>query len=173
MGILDKVMFWKKKDDFSDLGLGGDFNLGGDDLGLAGNKSDALSGASGLGRGISKSRQDVSSSPSSTYQDSSYGVQDMEQPTGMYGSSEDQYSHNNLQDDYGQASAMHKPVQQSAPPTFNQASHPQYNQYSPSQSHTSASSQEIQLISAKLDAIKAYLDTINQRLTNIENMSRG
>ena len=35
MGILDKVMFWKKKDDFADLGLGSNKDMAfGDDFGM-------------------------------------------------------------------------------------------------------------------------------------------
>ena len=50
---------------------------------------------------------------------------------------------------------------------------PMQSQFQYPQSSQFGSNPDLQLISAKLDAIKAYLDTINQRLANLEQVARG
>ena len=64
------------------------------------------------------------------------------------------------------------------PPSFNQAKPPLFNerfngqpqqfQSSHNESHT-----ELEVINAKLDAIKATMDAINQRLANLERLAYG
>jgi hypothetical protein len=127
MSFLDKVKFWKKKDDFSDLDLGKDFDLGSDDLG--------------------KSPIDSSKSFSDSFNDQDNQPIQQEQS---------QYSAPSAPESFSQISDARPPDIQSVP------------SYQPPQT-----SQDLQLVSAKLDAIKAYLDTINQRLANLENMARG
>lgn len=45
--------------------------------------------------------------------------------------------------------------------------------FAPPQPMAPPISKDIELISAKLDALKASLDTLNQRLANIERIARG
>ncbi len=70
--------------------------------------------------------------------------------------------------DYGQAAEMNRSLQQMPPPaqptgysTFQQQAPPAGMQ----------SGHELEVVAAKLDAIRATLDSINQRLTNIERIA--
>lgn len=65
------------------------------------------------------------------------------------------------------------PTQPQQQPSFQrpQPSQPQFQQTSPQQSFTAEKDMEI--ISSKLDALRAILDSINQRLANLETIAKG
>ena len=122
MGFLDKVMFWKKHDDFSDLGIDKGFgkeNLAfGDDLGMG-------------NQGYPQQQQPYPSQPF--------------------------------------------PQQPSfSPPSFSQQSFPpqqpyQYQGYG----QQDMASKNLEIISSKLDALRTSIESLNQRLANLEAMARG
>jgi len=117
MGVLGKLAFWKKKDDFADLGK----DLGFDkDLGLD------------IGQGPSP---DLGMNLDSTQQ----------QPYQKYPSFQQQ----NFQPQ----------------PAFQQPSYSQSDSY--------INSKNLEVISSKLDALRVSLESINQRLANIEAIARG
>jgi len=122
MGILDKIMFWKKKDEFADLGLGDKENLAfGDDFG---SKQMGLD-QPGFGQ-------------PATSQPSAFGTQ---APPSI-------------------------PAQQ---PQFQQ----QYQQPKFESPQQDLNSKNLEIISTKIDTLRASLESINQRLANIENIARG
>ena len=122
MSFLDKIAFWKKKDDLDDLGkdLGIDKDLG-LDMG-AGPSPD-------LGMSIDNQPQ---------------------QPYQKYPSF--------------QQSQQFQPSFQSQP-VFQQQ--PSYN------NDNLIASKNLEVISSKLDALRATMESINQRLANIEAIARG
>ena len=125
MGILDKVMFWKKKDEFSDIGLGDKENLAfGDEFGAQPGTPGAVPGTNPPGLGSDPGLGPQPAAP--------------------------------------QAPSM---------PTF-QPSTPQYQQpsYNPQQDLEAKS---LEVISSKLDALRASVDSLNQRLANLEAIARG
>lgn len=123
MGILDKVMFWKKHDDFSDLGL--DKGFGKDNL--------AFGDDFGAGQ----------------------------------------------QQGYGQQSPYPQPFPQQpqfTPPSFSQQSFQQPSFQQPSyQSYgqQDMAAKNLEIISSKLDALRASIESLNQRLANLEALARG
>ena len=122
MGIFGKLAFWKKKDDFAELGK--DFNLD-KDFGL-----DAGAGPSpDLGVGLD--------------------AQQSQQPFQKYPSF--------------QSPSFQPAFQQ---PTFQQQ--PSY-----SQGDSYIASKNLEVISSKLDALRASVESISQRLANIEAIARG
>ena len=124
MGFMDRIAFWKKKDEFGDIGLGDK----GPDLG-------AGSAASDLGLGPS---------PGS-----------MESPA-----------------DLNLGLPTQQPPQQQ--PSFQQPQpslQPQFQQ--PSQQQGFTAEKDFEIISSKLDALRAALDSINQRLANLEAIAKG
>lgn len=126
MSVLDKLMFWKKKDEFSDIGLDIGKDVGGSGMSLG--KADTGFGAQGdLGLG---------STP-----EPNFGAQPPRQPS---------------------TPSFQQPPQQFAQPSFQQQSH---NDYSVSK--------DIEVISSKLDALRAGIESINQRLANIERIAYG
>lgn len=126
MAFFDKLKFWKKKDDFGDIGkdLGLDKDLGlGKDLGM-----DLSPGPSpDLGMGL-----DMGQPP--------------QQPLQKYPS---------FQQPSFQPSFQPQPA-------FQQPSYP-----------NDMASKNLEIISSKLDALRASLESINQRLANIEAIARG
>jgi hypothetical protein len=124
MGFLDKLAFWKKKDEFEGIGLG--------------DKGQSLS--SGLG------------SP------------DFGMGTGMEGG----YG---LPTQPAQPTAAQPMQQPSYPQSYTQPSFQPQFQQSPQQ--TTSTEKDLEIISSKLDAIRATIDSINQRLANLEAMARG
>ena len=133
MGILDKVMFWKKKDEFADMGLGGKDNLAfGDGCGQGGLPGQNAAPGAGLG-------PDVGGRGFGSYS------QQYPQPQGF-------------------------PQQQSfsPQPSFSQP-YPQPS-YSPQQE---VESKNLEIISSKLDALRASIESLNQRLANLEAIARG
>lgn len=125
MGILGKLAFWKKKDDFGDIGK---------ELGL---DKDIGSGMSpDLGLGLDTNSPEAYPS--------------IQQPS--------QYS----------PPQMH-PVQ-----GFQQQGYPQYAQPQSSyQDQNYITAKNLEVISSKLDALRATMEAISQRLANLENMARG
>lgn len=123
MGFFDKLTFWKKKDEFGDLGK--DF---GKDLGLDTNQSPSPD----LGMGLEPlpSQQPFQKYPSFPPQ------QNFQAP--------------NFQ----------------SPPSFQQA-------YPPASNDSYIASKNLEVISSKLDALKASIDSLNQRVANIEAIARG
>ncbi len=124
MGFLDKLMFWKKKDEFENIGLGEKGTAPGMDLGLGPETG------TDLGQGLSM--QPPGAPPS---------VPSMQQPT------------------------FQQPPQQ---PSFSAPS-----QQPQMQSQDYATNKNLEVISSKLDALRAALDSINQRLANLEAIAKG
>ena len=127
MGLLGKLMFWKKGDEFIDSELGNKSAPAGMDLGLGPE----------IGPGASI--------------DQGYGMQ----PSPGLPSSQ-------------------QPMQPLPfnPPNFSQPpAQPQMQPQAPPQDY--AMSKNIEVVSSKLDALRASLDSINQRLANLEAIARG
>ena len=119
MGILGKLMFWKKKDEFSDLGLG-------DNVAPIGKENLAFGDDFGMG-----TQQGLGQQP--------------QQP---------------------QAFPQQPPFQpQPAQPQFQP---PRYD--APQQDMTA---KNIEIISSKIDALRASVESVNQRLANLEAIARG
>lgn len=124
MGIFGKLAFWKKKDDFGDIGkeLGIDNDMG-----------------AGMSTGMSP--------------DLGLGL-DTNKPEAY--------------------PSLQQPHYPSTPPMQQPQS---FQQYSPSQGNyqdqTYITSKNLEVISSKLDALRATLDSISQRLANLEAMARG
>ena len=124
MGILGKIMFWKKKDEFADIGLGDkgaapDMDLGlGPDIGAGGD----------FGQGAGMQPSPVMPSPQ-------------------------------------QPSFQQQPPSFGPPPSINPPQMQSSEEY--------AANKNLEVISSKLDALKAAIESINQRLTNIEAIARG
>ena len=116
MGILDKMMFWKRKDEFESIGLGEKGPMPSMDLGL---------------------------SPE-------FGSADFGQAP------------------YPSTPSAQPPFQQQPP--FRAQFQPPFAQQMP-QDYTT--NKNLEVISSKLDALRASLDSINQRLANIEAIARG
>ena len=124
MGILDKLTFWKRKDEFADIGLGEGENLAfGNDFG----------GGSFTGQGPAP----ASLGPEPVRGLNSYSQQ-YPQPQGF------------------------------SQPSFPQ-SYPQPG-YAPQQE---INSKNLEIISSKLDALRASIESLNQRLANLEAIARG
>ena len=126
MGFMDRIAFWKKKDEFGDIGLGDK----GPDLG-------AGSAASDLGLGPSPGGME---SPA----DLNLGLPS--QP---------------------QQPSPQQPSFQQPQPSFQ----PQFQQ--PPQQQGFTAEKDLEIISSKLDALRAALDSINQRLANLEAIAKG
>jgi hypothetical protein len=123
MAFFDKLMFWKKKDEFGGIGLG--------------DKNAAL--GSDLSSGLPSSDTGLSTGTA----DSGYGL-----PTPA------------------------SPIQP-AQPSYQQPQPVFQPQFQPSSQPQGLMQDKIDLISSKLDVLKASLESINQRLTNLENIARG
>ena len=127
MGIIDKLMFWKK-DEFSDIGLGDKGGLGKGPLG----KDLAFGDDFGMG-----------TQPSLD--------QGLSQQTGM-------------------------PAQPSLPqqPAFQpQPVQPQFQQPRYENPQQEMAAKNIEILSSKLDALRASIESVNQRLANLEAIARG
>ena len=131
MGILDKLMFWKKEDEFADIGLGDKENLPfGDQFGTP------PGGANPPGLGSTPGMDQGGMAPGSS-------------PAGS------------------------TPPQPSMPSFGAPSPQPQYSpqpSYNPQQD---LESKNLEVISSKLDAIRASIESLNQRLANLEAIARG
>jgi hypothetical protein len=164
MGFLDKVMFWKKNDDFSDLGLGNDFDFD-KEFGKSEQKQgsptsqpqnqDAMN-AFGQNPAMDLGQQSNPMQQTAPQHDMSQGL----------GQDISQASDNMNQQDFPQDASQPSFAQHQQQPV-------QHHQSQAEPNYPHQSNVDLQLVSAKLDAIKAYLDTINQRLSNIEQIARG
>lgn len=132
MGFLDKVMFWKKKDDIDSGNFGADPGLGGaPNMGM--NPADAGMGGQNL------------------------GLPNMD--PGLAGT-EPQFGQQMPASQFGQAPNMFPGAGFQATPM------------APSQPTQEAMvGKDIEVISAKIDSLRATLDAINQRLANIEHIA--
>ena len=139
MGILDKVMFWKKKDEFADIGLGDKENLAfgdqfgaGGQPGVPGGTPPGLGPATGLGP----------------------------EPMGQ---------------GLGQQPAPAMPPPAPSMPSFSPPPPPPPPAAQPSYANPQQDleSKNLEVISSKLDAIRASLESLNQRLANLEAIARG
>ena len=130
MAFFSKLAFWKKKDDFGDLGkdLGLDKDIG---MGMGEGPSPDL----GMGLEQSQPQQPYQRYPS------------FQQP----------------QQGFQSAPSFQ------AQPAFQQP--PAQPSYSSNDSYIAAKNLEV--ISSKLDALRASIESINQRLANIEAIARG
>ena len=133
LGFFDKLAFWKKKDDFGDLGkdldLGKDF---GKDLGM-----------------------DINQGPSP---DLGAGLEPMGQSQQQF----QKYPSFQGQQNFSNPSSYPQPYQQPASPSYPSASNDPY-----------IASKNLEVISSKLDALKASINALNQRVANIEAIARG
>ena len=129
MGILDKVMFWKKKDEFADVGLGDKENLAfGDELGAGqpGANPPGMGAAPGLG------------------------------------------ADPGIDQDLGQQTPQSFQQPQPSAPSFSPPQ--QAPAYSPQQDLETKS---LEVISSKLDALRSSIDSLSQRMANLEAIARG
>ena len=154
MGFLSKLAFWKK-DDLS--GLGNDnLNMGKDafsnmDLGTPNNDF-----ASQDNLGMNSQTDNMGLPPSRGMPDmTNYrGVGDPQEQNDINHTVREQLGPDPMADDSSGFSSY------SPKPNYQEA-----HQGSPSSNH------ELQVISAKLDAVRATLDAVNQRLANLERVA--
>ncbi len=157
MGFFDKLAFWKKKDDLSlggdfgkDLGLGKDAGLG-DPFGAGlggesfGNESDAFN-KQGMGR------------------DLGFGSDVGQQGFGAQGFGSFPKQSGGYDPGFNQPPGQPVPMQQ----PFGGMAHQQ-----PQQAQVELYGKDLEVVSAKLDSIRYTLESINQRLANIERIAHG
>jgi len=146
MGVLDKLAFWKKKDDF-DLGkdFGADLGLGpmnqqgaAPDLGLPPQHGAPMPGNAGLGQNMNLGMPE----------DTGFGGMGRQPPPAQ------------PQMPPGQPTQMQQPFGAPMPQPQPQA-------------QKDYRSDKFDAISAKLDTIRYTLDSINQRLANLERAAYG
>ncbi|MBI2547863.1 hypothetical protein HYW21_00790 [Candidatus Woesearchaeota archaeon] len=136
MGILDKVAFWKKKDEFADLGLPSDGQNFTDNLALPEQQPD----------------------PTSTF-DTLPQQPSFPQEAGSFSSSRIRPAVR--PEDYALAT----------PPLSESRS---YAQPEPQNQHAvEMIGKNIEILSSKMDALRAELSIMNQRLANLERMGYG
>ncbi len=150
MGFFNKIMFWKKHDDFSDLGL------------PKGSGKDAFNNI------------DFNNDPMGFNQGQNFGQEDEFSATANLG-----YPQQNGMSN-GMPNAGRQFGQQQQFPSQNGFSN--YNNNSQNSSRYGAQSYDpgrelenknMEIISSKLDAVRASLDSLNQRLANLEAIARG
>lgn len=147
MGILDKIMFWKKSDDLSDLGLGLESDLSkSPDLGL-GRDMTGL-GDVGTGRNMGE--------PAAQNKMPGFGMDEH-----TFGADRPLSSASNAPQtpEIPQPAAMPPPAP--APP--------QRGSYD----HDYIISKELEIISTKLDALRVSIDSVSHRLAALEKIARG
>ena len=168
MGISDKLKFWQKEeDDFSDLG---DFGLG-DDMGST-NKPTGSPADDMFSQGHGDSGGDPFGAP----------AQGMQQPAAPQQGPAPATPPPSGTDMFG---AMGQGPQQPTPPAGpitppagpSQMPQPQpapavYGQ-SQDDYQKETFTKDVEIISAKLDSLRATLESINQRLANIERLAQG
>ncbi len=147
MSFLGKLMFWKK----DDLGLGKDVGgFGSDNLGMP-------QGSDNLGmpnQGADLGGSDNLGLPSS-------GMPDLTTFRGV--------------GDRQSQQQMNQSIKQHLGPDYMNSPNTGFSSFSPKQSYQEVphGSHELEVISAKLDAIKATMDAINQRIANLERVAYG
>ena len=146
MAFMDKLMFWKKKDDFGkDLEMGLDKGLAAHDAGMGGQGGPP--GAAMGGHDLGLGGQDMGMSG----HDPGLGAPP-QQPS------------------YGQPPPMGQPPQQMAPQQFQQPAPPMMPQQ---QGGQEVVGKDFEIVSSKLDGLRASLESINQRLANLERVAYG
>jgi len=172
MGLLDKAKFWKKKEDeVGDLSDLGDFGLeppagAAHDLGGLGDDFSlpplGEPTKPGMEAGVPTHMEEVHPTQTSKNMSDQFGL-----------------GTNPQQSQYNQQARQQSPQQQSPPPqqTPPQAYAPQYQAQYPAQFNQGAAiedvAKEIEIMHAKLDAIRSSLDSINQRLATLERIATG
>jgi hypothetical protein len=147
MGLLGKLMFWKKEDEFGlDMpetkDFGKDFNIGG-------------------------LTDDPLKSPSS----SSFGAE-----KSPFGDDQSIGSSPQLGNTPFPTTSQNLPGTRSAGSSFNPSSSPQnqpWQSQSPQFSQSSTSAKDLELINSKLDTLRAMLQSIDQRLNTMEHTTAG
>jgi hypothetical protein len=135
MGVLDKLAFWKKKED---LGLGNDF---GADLGAAPTGPDlGMPQQPGMARDLGLPSRDLGMPEDTGFGAAQPRAQPPAQPPGQF-------------------SPMQQPF--GAPMQPQQPTQADYK------------SDKFEVVSAKLDSIRYTLESINQRLANLERIAHG
>ncbi len=124
MGFMDRIAFWKKKDEFGDIGLGD----------------------KGPGLGPDPAASDLGLGPSPG------GPESPDLNLGM-----------------PQQPPMQQPSLQPPQPSLQ----PQFQQQPAPPQQGFTAEKDLEVISSKLDALRAALDSINQRLTNLEAIAKG
>ena len=162
MGFLDKIMFWKKEDDFDALGKNPMPDpFGGKEYGMGNEMQFPTDSSTGYDH------------PYDTGMSQSYGQNGMPAygQNGMYG--------------YGQGTAQSLPNPTPSQPKMQpddfsrqrfpgqQQYSPSYTSYQPPQMQQNMESKNMEIISSKLDALRASIESLNQRLANIEAMARN
>lgn len=165
MAVLDKLMFWKKKDELDDLGkdfgadlskdmpLGGDFTPSSQGFGEPwsqqgeqqppfGQPSFGQQGQNSFGQGSFGNSFSQQQQPSPSFGQSSFSPPNLSQP----GLSQPSYS----QPSYA------SPAQ----PSYAQGSNSDY-----------INAKSLEVISSKIDALRAAIDSMNARLANIERIA--
>ncbi len=143
MSFLDKVMFWKKKDT---LDFGGGF--GSTDLG-----NSSLGGSMGTGGMGDFGTESGLAQQGFSQQPSGYGTGFA--PRNDFGNQQYQFQ------------------QQPASPFAQQPNPGMNNNAGMTQQQANVNSKDLEIVSSKLDALRAILDSINQRLANLERISSG
>lgn len=164
LGMLDKAKFWKKADDdlgdFSDLG---DFGLDDKPSGMGSDTHGDDFGDLGSGLGSSS----PSGGPATGLQGSMPAQREEVMPT---------QASQDLGDQFGIDNTPSPPAQQQNPqhlsPSPSPAPHAAPAQHAPFQGPDLQDLfKDIEIIHAKLDTIKASLDSVNQRLATLERMA--
>ncbi len=147
MGLLDKLMFWKKEDEFGLDNFGAkDFNK---DFNVGGLTDDPLKSSSPSSFGSEKSPfgsdQDIGSSPQLGNTPFPTTTQNLPgtRSTGNSGSN------------FNSSPSQNQPWQSQSPQPF----------------QSPASAKDLELINSKLDTLRAMLQSIDQRLNDIERTS--
>jgi hypothetical protein len=166
MGLLDKVKFWKKGDDF------GNFNLDDFSLDKSGSGSSPVSAAPHTDPGFGGDFPSLDE-PMPGMQHEAAGKMEMEP------SARSQQMGEQLGLARPQQSFSPSPQFGSAQPQFQQPQ--QQQQYRPQPaaqdfrqgSDIAEVAKELEIIHAKIDAIRSSLDSINQRLATLERIASG
>ena len=154
MGFLGKLKFWKKEDEFGDLGKGLGFDQG--------------EYGAGSGNDLGLGQDDIGMQASNTGMPSdSWGEQ---QPTASGGFGGSQAGQPAQQQGY-QARAPQQ-QSQSPGPGFEKPTLVQQEGSAGFGSRDYSLQQSFEVLSAKLDALKAGIDAMNQRLATLEREMR-
>ncbi|MFQ5475337.1 MAG: hypothetical protein ACE5DM_05890 [Candidatus Nanoarchaeia archaeon] len=180
MAFGDKLKFWKKDEDFSDLGDFGLGDFGGGDK--AGNPADAgdpfgqqaaqTSGTQpsmgGPGMGSAPTEHQMEQ-PAPMSAQPGMGIQQPMQPDVGMAQSTFPSTAERMGAPMVQAPQQTTPYPSApvSPPT------PKYHEVHPEQYQQNTVAKDIEIISAKLDSLRATLESINQRLANLERMAQG
>lgn len=186
MGMMDKMKFWKRDDDFGDMGNLDDFSLD-DNPGAQSNSSDPStpptnsgippdadpaamgdlpkwndSSVPGLHEGVPTMREDFQPSEKSQQMSSEFGLDNP-------GQMDNSVPH--------PATARQQNFQQNnqsmSQPQSPQTNAPQHLQAQVSSNDLSELFRNVELMHAKIDAIRSSLDSINQRLATLERVASG